>query len=109
MGDFVVAAGIGKLEGKGDFTVNAETGTLVYWSDEYGKDGRLGMAVVVNPKELEEFKNLGHSRVALLKAKAGEPLEYYAGACWSKGLDFQSRDQWEKYVRDFAAEKAKEW
>jgi hypothetical protein len=107
--ELVVAVGIGKLKGKGEFEENAEAGTLVYWSEVAGKDGRLGIAVVVDPEKIKEFKDLGHSRVVLIEAEKDHSVEYFAGACWSKGLDFKTREQWEKYIADFAEEKSAEW
>ncbi len=107
--DLMVAVGIGKLKGKGEFEENAEAGTLVYWSEETGKDGRLGIAVVVDPEKIKGFKDLGHSRVVLIEAGKDHVVEYYAGACWSKGLDFQTREQWEGYVQSFAEKKSEDW
>ncbi len=100
-----VGVGIGKLKGKGTFRVDAENGTLVYWSEESGKDGHVGIAVVVDPEKWQGTKDLGHSQVILLPAQPGEEVTYYAGACWSKGLDFSSLAQWQEYVTKFSKER----
>jgi rhamnogalacturonyl hydrolase YesR len=38
------------------------------------------------------------------KAKPGHPVTYYAGAAWSKGLDFHTARAWNRYVSQRAAE-----
>jgi hypothetical protein len=107
--ELTVAVGIGMLKGKGEFVENAEAGTLTYWSEETGKDGRLGIAVVVDPAKIKGFKDLGHSRVLLIEAEDDHSVQYYAGACWSKGLDFKTYEQWQEYVQYFAEKKSAEW
>jgi unsaturated rhamnogalacturonyl hydrolase len=44
----------------------------------------------------------GHALV-LRELNPGEPFFYYAGAGWSKGLDFKNSGAWNGYVKDFTA------
>jgi hypothetical protein len=100
-----VGVGIGMLKDKGTFQADPKRGTLIYWSEESGKDGHVGIAVVVDPDQWQGTKDLGHSQIILLPAQPGEEVTYYAGACWSKGLDFSSLEQWQEYVTEFSKER----
>ena len=39
--------------------------------------------------------------LVLLKVTPNKPFVYYAGACWDRGLDFKTADQWEQYLKDY--------
>ena len=50
-----------------------------------------------------QFKQADGHALVLRELKPGEPLVYYAGAGWSKGLDFKNSGAWNGYVKDFVA------
>jgi pectinesterase len=39
----------------------------------------------------------------LAKVISGQPLRYYVGSGWTRGGDFASREDWQKYVAAHAA------
>ncbi len=50
-----------------------------------------------------QFKQAEGHALVLRELKPGEPFVYYAGAGWSKGLDFSNSGAWNAYIRDFVA------
>jgi unsaturated rhamnogalacturonyl hydrolase len=48
-----------------------------------------------------QFKQADGHALVLRELKPGEPFVYYAGAGWSKGLDFKNSGAWNGYVKDF--------
>lgn len=50
-----------------------------------------------------QFKQPDGHALVLRELKPGGPFVYYAGAGWSKGLDFKNSGAWNGYVKDFAA------
>ena len=60
--------------------------------------GYIGLGVVIDPKRIAGFAEDKLNHLLLVKVKPGEPLVYHSGACWSKGLDFHSFDEWKSYL-----------
>ncbi len=101
---FTVAVGIVLREGKGGvLKMDKETGLILYWEPET-ENGHIGCAVVVNPDRLVDMIEKDGHAIALLNAEIGKPVEYYAGACWSKSKYFPTVEQWEDYLSDFTKE-----
>lgn len=93
-----VAAGL--TVHKGGTVGNGEDWATV-WEQTDGKDnGMLGLGLVVPAGVFK--KALDHA-LLLGQVKPGRPFVHYAGAGWSKGLDFKDSESWNAYVKDFAA------
>jgi hypothetical protein len=82
----------------GEFFKNSENGIMAYWESENLDHGYIGLAVVIDPKRIAGFAEDKLNNLLLVKVKPGEPLVYRSGACWSKGLDFHSFDEWKSYL-----------
>ncbi len=50
-----------------------------------------------------QYKKADGHALATFELKPHEPFVYYAGAGWSKGLDFKDKESWNAYLKDFAA------
>ena len=50
-----------------------------------------------------QFKKADDHALVLCELKPGEPFVYYAGAGWSKGLDFKDSEAWNGYLKDFVS------
>ena len=83
------------------FASDREAGWMSLWED-YPKDGSVGVGVVMNTGELDSFTEDAENHLALAKAVSGHPLRYYAGACWSQGGDFATKEDWNAYLAAFA-------
>jgi len=76
-------------------------GWTAVWEQADGKDnGFMGLGLVLPGGTL---KKTDDHTLLLAQVKSGQPLVYYAGAGWSKGLDFKDSEAWTAYVKDFAA------
>lgn len=64
-------------------------------------NGMNGVGVVFPDGVKFEFKETASQAWFLTDVKSGQPLNYYAGAGWSKG-GFPEMKDWETYVADFA-------
>ncbi|MCU0858033.1 MAG: DUF4861 domain-containing protein, partial [Pontiellaceae bacterium] len=95
--EFVVGIGIAKGSG-GEIYQDAERGILAYWQKPHAEHGAVGCAVIVNPQDVKGFASDKLNHLILVQAKSGVPLIYRAGACWSKGLDFKTFDEWKNYL-----------
>lgn len=100
---FPFVIGIAKRPGDGEMTKDAGAGWLAYTEPEAKPNGRIHCALVV-PRvfnfSLTEVD--GHYAVEM-PVGPGQAATYYAGAGWSKGLDFPDHKAWTDYVRRFAA------
>jgi hypothetical protein len=82
----------------GEFFKNPEKGVMAYWQSENIDHGLIGLGVVIDPKRIAGFAEDKLNYLVLVKVKPGEPLMYRSGACWSRGLDFHSFDEWKSYL-----------
>ncbi|HLA85778.1 MAG TPA: glycoside hydrolase family 88 protein [Thermoguttaceae bacterium] len=71
------------------------------WEPTDGKNnGMLGLGLVVPGGTFKQAKD--HA-IVVAEVAPERPFVHYAGAGWSKGLDFPDRAAWKRYVEDFAA------
>jgi hypothetical protein len=93
--------------GEDKWAANKDKGVFVYWEPEqhYQKPldaGHTGVAVLVDPKALVKVIDDNPTQyLIIVKVTPGKPWVYYAGACWSLGLDFKTEPEWEKYATEF--------
>ena len=100
-GPLTVGIGVAR-HGKGTLIIDKKIGMLCYWEPPQKHYGSTGIGVLVNPKMLVGVtQDKLNYRLLLVKVNPGQVLTYYTGACWSKGLDFHTAAQWEKYLRGF--------
>lgn len=97
----VVGIGISKRRnenGAGFVTRDAENGRLMFWEPENPEHGGLGIAIAVDPAIVEGFAEDADNYLILVRATPGQPFTYYMGSAWDRGLDFRSREEWERFV-----------
>ena len=113
-------------DGNEDIGSNKKEGWMTYWQPEDKPKGRIGVAVLLPKSSVKEFTNDNpglpdsiihavvpqpivegapaiRSLLAITKVKVSKPFTYYFGACWNRSGDFTTEDQWENYVKQFAA------
>ncbi len=91
------AVGIVKRAGGEPVTFAPDHTWMAYWEPEQGKNGHLGVGVVL--KKAGRQMDTPEQVLLLVKIKRGETLNYLAGAGWSKSGDFPDRASWVDYVR----------
>ena len=99
------AIGLSLHEGKGRIKTAEERGWYRYWEPTEGSE--LGVAIVLDPRQVEQYrvhKGSGPDQHHLLVlTKPGqEQLGYYAGFGWKKSGQFDSVEEWDQYLEDFA-------
>jgi unsaturated rhamnogalacturonyl hydrolase len=95
-GDSVMAA-VGIVRQKGKDDIQHGLNWLGYALPASPTDGQTYCGVVLaNPAK---FKKTNDHVLMLTPVKNGETLTYYAGAGWSKGLDFKNTADWMDYLR----------
>jgi hypothetical protein len=100
-GDIIIGIGLAKRAGKGGkLFEDKESGVMSYWQPPE-KNGTIGVGVLVDPASIVKFDQDKLNYLVLIKATAGKPFVYHAGACWDRGLDFKTAEEWEKYLKDF--------
>lgn len=100
-GPLVVGIGISKhptSDANGTLVVDRAKGSMTFWSPEDPKNGAMGVAILVDPAAIVEFKEDYDNYLVLIRVRPGKPFVYYMGAAWSKGLDFHTVKQWSDYV-----------
>jgi unsaturated rhamnogalacturonyl hydrolase len=103
-GEIILGIGLAKRDGKGGkLFQDKELGILSYWQPPE-KNGTIGVGFKVDPATVVGFTQDKLNYLMLVKATVGKPYVYYTGACWDKGLDFHTADEWEKYLKDFKPE-----
>jgi hypothetical protein len=80
-----------------------ENGWIGVWGAADGEtNGHNATGVVFPPKAKVELKEAQDNVLLLTLVKTGEPVEYYAGAGWSKS-GFADSAAWGAYLAEFAA------
>ncbi len=105
-GEITVGVGLANHRNKeGILFQDAPTARETFW-DKADKDpsdpidpGYIGTGLMANPADFTGFVATEDDNLAILRVSPGKPFVYYAGACWSKGLDFHTSDQWNAYVK----------
>ena len=96
-----VAIGISKRRndnGAGFVTRDRENGRLMFWEPASADHGSLGIAILVDPAMVEGFAEDAENYLILLRVTPGRPFSYLMGSAWDRGLDFDSRAEWEAFV-----------
>ena len=102
-GELPVVVGLTKRPGDGEVTQEDNPGWLVYTEPEHKPDGKTHLALVAAPGVRPVVdEQVGHYTM-LLKTPSGQPVTYFAGAGWSKGLDYPDHLSFAEYVKTAAA------
>lgn len=100
-----VAVGISLHDKKGQTTASPDEGWFRYW--EPIDDSYLGTGIVLDPVLLSGYKDFrtnarDQSHLLAFTKPSGKPLVYYAGFTWLKSGQFNSPEEWDRYLQDFA-------
>jgi pectinesterase len=102
--ELVHAIGIRKKPGSVSST-SREQGVLRTWEtmqDYKEVMGQLGIAVIADPARVIDFTQDSQNYLVIAKVPANEPAVYYAGFGWTRSGDFNTMDDWNRYVDEFA-------
>lgn len=99
-----ISAGLTMYEKDGIMSTD-ETNWVSYWQPHF--DSELGMALLTNKeffKGFEEYNVIMEdlSNAYLHLKVINRKTMYYAGFGWKKSGQFQSKQEWENYLNDFA-------
>ena len=101
-----ISTGITLHKKEGEITVNSNNGWLSYWEPHGGS--ALGMGIVTNVKNANGFdeyisneKDKSNLFLELNRSYNGL-FSYYAGFGWKKSGQFDSKDEWNNYLEQFA-------
>jgi hypothetical protein len=101
-GPLIVGIGIAKRATDpvklGSFEPDPKTGKFIWWGPEDPEKGAMGIALMVDPKQIVAVTADYDDYLVLVKVEPGKPFVYYSGAAWSRGLDIHSRADWTRYV-----------
>jgi hypothetical protein len=96
----VLAVGIVKSANGGKAEFGPDKTWLSYWQNADGGNGSIGCAVIL-PADAARNESVTADNHNLLLARLNDSgsIVYYAGACWSKTPEFDSKDKWLKCVQ----------
>jgi unsaturated rhamnogalacturonyl hydrolase len=98
-----LAAGIVVRKDKeGKSKLNTDEKWISYWFAPDKENGMTGCGVVLTPDTKADLKERNEHLLAIVENPCGKPFVYYAGACWSNGLDFKTAADWDVYLSGFA-------
>jgi len=96
-----VAVGLKKVKEE-QKAFNAEHGWLASWEAMEKNLGMQGVAIIVNPGELDKQAEDKQNNLIVLKAGSGNTVSYWAGFAWDRAGKITSADEWKKYVDEFS-------
>jgi hypothetical protein len=104
-GTNTVSVGLTSHKKDGAITTNNVEGWMSYW--EPFDDSELGQGVVIsNPKQIVAFDNYLTDRKdesnLYVQSNVSGAFEYYAGFGWEKSGQFESKEDWNKYLSHFS-------
>lgn len=97
--------GISLHEKKGEVKASPEEGWFGYW--EPMDSAMLGTGIVLAPAAVQDYKdhrvdNQDQSHLYVITKPKNGKVKYYAGFGWSKSGQFNSKEEWDQYLSDFA-------
>ena len=97
-----VAIGLKKVkDAQKDF--NAERGRLTTWEPMDKNLGMQGLAIVVDPREVDTVTEDNLNHLLVLKPSLNTmPVSYWAGFAWDRAGKITTKREWEKYVDEFS-------
>jgi hypothetical protein len=101
-GGLPIAIGLGEHPGA-EALLRPKEGWMRVWEPtDTNSVGNDGIGLVIGPGRGFEMKEtVGHA-LAVVSAKSGDPVVFYAGAGWDKSGDFPSSHTWDEYLAHFA-------
>ena len=96
-----IAVGLKKVKDE-QKEFNAQRGWLTIWEPVEKNLGMQGLAVVVNPAEVDKLAEDKSNNLLLLKPSSTTPVSYWAGFAWDKAGQIASAAAWNKYIDQFA-------
>jgi hypothetical protein len=101
-GPLAVAIGLKKVkDAQRDF--NAEHGRLTIWEPMDKSLGMQGLAVIVNPRDVDKVVEDKLNHLLVLNPTMNTmPISYWAGFAWDRAGKITSAQAWNKYVDEFA-------
>ncbi|MDR6562281.1 MULTISPECIES: DUF4861 family protein [unclassified Arcicella] len=83
---------------KPEIITDAKKGSLTIWESYMPENGELGTSIMINPADFKGFKDYEKEKFILVKATSGKPITYYVGAGWNKAPQFETKEDWLKYI-----------
>ena len=96
-----IAIGLKKVKDE-EKQFNAERGRLTIWEPMEKNLGMQGLAVVVNPKELDQLAEDKLNNLLVLKPSNTTPVSYWTGFAWDRAGQITTAKAWDSYVEQFA-------
>lgn len=96
--DLIVAIGLTTL-GRAKVEKRKETGCLAVSDLVSEKEGTLGLAIFVEPKQIKGFTEVGNDQLTLVKVHSNTPFVYYIGAAWSGNPQFIPFEKWNETIK----------
>jgi hypothetical protein len=99
-GPVAVAIGLKKAKDE-QKEFNAERGWLTSWQPVDKNLGMQGLAVLLNPSEVDKAAEDARNNLVVMKPKTSFPVSYWAGFAWDRAGHISSSEAWKKYVDEF--------
>ncbi|HEX6047546.1 MAG TPA: DUF4861 family protein [Pyrinomonadaceae bacterium] len=95
-----IAVGLKKVKDEAK-EFNAERGWMTSWQTVDKNLGMQGLAIVVNPGDVDKQAEDQRNNLLVMKPKSAFPVSYWAGFAWDRAGRITSADAWKKYVDEF--------
>jgi hypothetical protein len=95
-----VAVGLKKVKDE-QKEFNAERGRLTIWEPMEKNFGMQGLAIVVNPENVNKVVEDKLNHLVVLNASKVVPVSYWAGFAWDRAGRITTAEAWNKYVDEF--------
>ena len=100
-GPLAVAVGLKKVKDEVK-EFNAERGWLTTWQAVDKNLGMQGLAIVVNPGDVDKQAEDARNNLLVMKPRSAFPVSYWAGFAWDRAGVITSAEAWKNYVDDFS-------
>ncbi len=97
-----VAIGLKMQADPAKAAVNSEKGFITLWENITDEIGSLGQAVVINRAKDRGRDIINNHHLLITEFGKDNSIDYYAGAGWSKSLQFDNQEDWLKYIENIA-------
>jgi len=96
-----VAIGIVEHQGNSTILLNERNGVVGYWEPQHGKDGTLGIGVIIPSENKLQMTIAKEHLLGIIPVLNGKTFSYYSGAAWDRAGVITDSHQWFSYLDRF--------
>jgi hypothetical protein len=93
----VTRGGVAPADGA-ELTVDRAAGRITLWTAKDPRHGAMGLALLVDPRQISGVARDSENHLVLLKVQPGRPFVYHIGSVWERAGQIRTAEEWRAAV-----------